>query len=462
MSESTRVNSGARRRLLGLGVSEWLLAVTILVMVGLPVHEYRAQQASRYLLTAAIVEERSIKLDRYVDVLGIDRAVRDGHTYSDKAPGQPLLAIPFFAIGRAVGVEDPRILRVEGNLGLWWVTLWSAAIPGAMLAVLMFRRARLEDPRRALGVTLAVFAGTLLLPFSALLFGHVLAALLLYVSYLLLGGDSRWPRLMAAGLAAGSAVAVEYTAVLGVIVLAVYAAARHGKSVVAWVAGGVPVALALGAYNAVAFGSPFTLSYQFSSFEGVTEQSRPLLAMFDTLASGNVVRLFVDGRGLLIATPLVVVGIVAAIHGIRREDRGEATLALAMMALFLLLPVFWGNPWGGDSPGARYITPGLPFLVLPVVWAWKWWPRLTLAATLVSVATMVSATFTNPLIDRFSFGGLGTWARFAVRGETVDTLMTLALGKWAGWLAHLGLLFVLGWMLFWSASLEGNQQRSAG
>lgn len=435
------------------------MAVTILVVVGLPVHEYRAQQASRYLLTAAVVEEGSIVLDDYVDVLGIDRAVREGHVYSDKGPGQPFFAVPFYAIGRAVGVEDPAILRVQGNLGLWWVTLWSAAIPGAVLAVLMFRRVREKDSRLALQATLAVFAGTLLLPFSALLFGHVLAALLLYSSYLLLVGDGGWTRLMTAGLMAGLAVAVEYTAVLGVLVLVVYAAARHGTKVVGLIAGGVPAALALGVYNAIAFGSPFTLSYQFSAFGGVTERGRPVLAMFDTVAIDNVVKLFIDGRGLLIATPIVVVGIGAAIYGLRREDRGEAMLALGMMALFLLLPVFWGNPWGGDSPGARYIAPGLPFLVLPVLWAWKRWPRLTLAAALLSVVTMAAATFTNPFLDRFSFGGLGTWARFAFRGETVDTLTTMAIGQAAGWVAHLVLLFLIVAMLLRSVSGKQDTQR---
>lgn len=465
MRSAKRTSVVAEPRRLGLDRREWLLVATIILIVGLPIHAYRAQQASRYTLTAAIVERGTVVLDEYVDVLGIDRAERAGHTYSDKAPGQPILAVPFYAAGRLVGVEDATNLRVERNLGVWWVTLWSAAIPGAVVALMMFRRARREDEGRALVATLSVFFGTLLFPFSTVLFGHVLAAMFLYLSYMLLLLPPRSVVLLGAGLAAGLAVAVEYTALIGVVILGVFCVTRHGKRAIAWVGGGIPVAVALGVYNLVAFGDPLTLSYQFTAFDQVTETSRPLFAMFSSASMENLVRLFFDGRGLLFAMPIVLVGIGAAVwSGLRRDEKGEAWLALTMILAFLVLPVVWGNPWGGDSPGPRYMVPALPFLLLPVVWAWRRWPRLTTFAASLGAITMLAATVTNPFLDRFTSAGLGAWLSFLRSGDTVDTLATMSFGTPLGWTIHLVLVVGLVVALFAkpSARAPRARQRDAG
>jgi hypothetical protein len=439
-----RTSTVVEPRRLGLVRREWLLVATVILIVGLPMHPYRAQQASRYTLTAAIVDRGTVVLDEYVDVLGIDRAVRDGHTYSDKAPGQPFLATPFYAAGRLVGVEDATNLRVDRNLGLWWVTLWSAAIPGAVVVLMMYRRALREDEDRALVASMSVFFGTLLFPFSTVLFGHVLAAMLLYLSYMLLIHRPRTLVMVGAGLAAGLAVAVEYTAIIGVVILGVFCVARHGKRALAWVSGGLPVAVALGVYNLVAFGDPLVLSYQFSAFEQVTETSRPLFDMFSAASVENLVRLVFDGRGLLFAMPIVLVGVGAAVWGgLRGKEKGEAWLALAMILAFLVLPVVWGNPWGGDSPGPRYIVPALPFLLLPVVWAWRRWPRVTTLAAVLGAITMLAATVTDPFLDRFTSAGLGAWLSFLRSGETVDTLATMVFGTPLGWTIHVVLILAL-------------------
>lgn len=437
---------GGEPRLLGLTRTEWLLGLSVLLAIGLLVHPYRAQQASRYTLSAAIVEHGTVVLDEYVDVLGRDRAVRDGHTYSDKAPGQSLLLVPFYAVGRAAGVEDATSLRVEGNLGLWWLTFWGSAMPGAALAVMMYRRASSRRCRGSMLATWATFAGTLLLPFSALLFGHVLAAALLYGSFVALSDRSSGWRLSLSGFLAGLAVSVEYTAVLGVVVLGVYVLWRMRAGVLEWVLGGLPIALGLAVYNAIAFGGPFTLSYQYTAFDAVASSSRPVLSMFGSASLDNLVRLFFEGRGLLVATPIVIVGVVGAISRVRRGDRGDSLISLVMFSVYLFLPVFWDNPWGGASPGPRYMSLALPFLVVPVAWAWERWPRITVLAAGVSVLTMSLATITEPILRRDTADGLNTWIQRLLNGETVPTVLTLAWGE-IGWLPHAVLfLTALVWL----------------
>jgi hypothetical protein len=114
------------------------------------VKELTAQPASRLALTAALVEHQTIRIDAYEDIIGVDRLERDGHLYSDKAPGQPFLAAPFYAAARAVGADPASDLRADGNLTLWWVTLWSSTVPGALVVVIVGRLCRARHPADAL------------------------------------------------------------------------------------------------------------------------------------------------------------------------------------------------------------------------------------------------------------------------------------------------------------------------
>lgn len=421
-----------------------MLALLTVSVVGVVVAPYGAQQASRYALTAALVERHTVVLDEYERTLGIDRAVRDGHIYSDKAPGQPFLAAPFFFVGKTLGVEDGTVLRPERNLGLWWMTFVSSALPAAALVVMMYRRARIVagNETMALAVVAAGFLGTLLLPFSTLLFGHVLAAALLYGAYLLVVGSGSWKRLAMAGLLTGVAVTVEYTAVLGLLVLMAFTSIQHRRRIVAFIVGGLPAAVALALYNNVAFGDPWTLSYQFSAFGEVAETARGVTSMFTRMGLSNTVGLFVDGRGLLVATPVVIIALAGAIWRSRRGFQPDAVMALAMFGAFILLPLLWANPWGGASPGPRYMAPAMAFMVVPLIWAFRRWRILTLTTIALSVLTMSAATFTDPLIlPRDSHEGLGFWLGEVIRGHVVDTLPTMAFGP-VGWLIH-GLVILL-------------------
>src|ERR671933_1832665 len=65
-------------------------------------------QNSRLDLSRALVERGTLQIDAYADNTG-DKAVFDGHAYSDKAPGQALAAVPPVALGvgllRALGLD---------------------------------------------------------------------------------------------------------------------------------------------------------------------------------------------------------------------------------------------------------------------------------------------------------------------------------------------------------------------
>ena len=391
---------------------EILVALVVIALAGPLVHEYKAQQASRYVLTAAIWDDHTFQLDDYAaldpPVLGVDRALKDGHTYSDKAPLQPILAVPLYAAYRAVGGEPASVQRLDENLGLWWITVWMATVPAAVLAALMYRVGRRYAPRGSLPATLSLFSGSILLPFAAVLFSHSLVSLLVFAAFVLVMGELSKGRALATGALLGAAVAVEYTAAVSVIVLGVFAAWRHRSSVAWVVAAGVPFAAGLAWYHTVVFGSPLSYPYRYSAFLEDAPSEPGLLAVFSRFDVQHLIEVFFDGRGFLLATPIIVVGLVGLVHQVRRRGpaRQEAVVALALFVSFLLIPLFWANPWGGDSPGARYMTPALPLLVVGVAAIWQRAGILGRAATVVGTLTMGLATLTDPLLDDESPVGL--------------------------------------------------------
>ena len=434
-----------------------LLFLFIVAIVGPFAHIYRAQQASRYAFTASVWENQTVVLDEMEDVVAIDIAVRDGHVYSDKAPLQPLLGVPFYGVYRIVGGEPATVLRVNENLGVWWQTFWFASVPLAALAVVLLAIAQRVDPKTAMPAVLAVVAGTILLPFGALLFGHVLGALFIALAVLLLLREPVTTRhLLGAGAMVGAAVTTEYPAFLAGAVVGVFALWRVRSRVIWFVVGGVPFAALLGIYHTIAFGSPLSHPYRYSAFSGVVTKERSFLEPFGSIRLDNLADIFFAGRGFLIATPVVILGMAGLIWMMRRRRGVERALAITSLGMFLAMlavPLFWGNPWGGSSPGARYLTPALPLLAVGVTAAWSFRPIIARAVVTISVVTMTLATITDPLITGEGSGGFGRWFRLARDGEFADTVFTIGLGGW-GWLVHLALVSGVGLLLYRSWQAE--------
>ena len=428
-AQSTESSRSEVRRV-GLALAMLVLVITAPVM-----HPRGGeQQASRYALTAAIWDHQTVVLDRYAHVLGRDHAVRDGVIYSDKAPGQPVLAVPFYGIYRWAGGQPAEVQNLGPDWGLWWVTLWTAAVPGAVLAYLMYRWAREYARERAVLATLAVSLGTLLVVYSTLLFGHVLAALFVFGSFLIVRDSNATPlRLVVAGLLAGLAVATEYPVALIVLVLVGVSFYRHRTRSGAFIAGGLVVAFGLALYNVAVSGDPFVLSYQWTGFSGALAEER---ALVDTLAGPKFERLthvMLSQRGLLVATPVVIPAILGFAL-LWRKNRTDTIIAATSILMFIALQVSWWTSFAGGA-GPRYITPSLPFLAAPLALAWDRWARGTAALTAMSVLTMMLAAFTNPQIPSDVDAGLAHWSLLAAHGFWAPNAWSQALGS-PGWLAY--------------------------
>ena len=415
-----------------------------MIAAGSPVQRIGCNQTSHYALVRALADGTA-RIDPW-QAETCDKSYFDGHFYSNKAPGLAFVALPPYLVLDALGAvpESPRT-------AIWALGLCSTLLAGAGLLLLMRRSAERVAPGTGTAAAIVLALGTLLLPFSTMLFAHILTGLLLFAAFLLAwqSRDSRSDRRLAlAGLLAGLAVVVEYpygliSAVIGVYVLTGPSRVRSG---LLYAGGAVAGVIPLAAFNAAAFGSVTHLSYQ----NGVLAagQSGHDVVLESQVRNGTVfgvgpptleglADLLASGRGLLVATPVVAVALAALPLLWRRGHRAESALVGAVLLVALLwnsgLDFGLGNLLGGDVPGPRYLVPVLPFLALPLACALRTLPRTTGLLAAISVITMVAATLTEPLLGTDE---TRVWFERAHDGELTRTVLSLA-GLGSGWAAAL-------------------------
>src|SRR3954470_19302057 len=253
-------------------VDVWIVLLVIAAAAPL-VKINSAQPASRVAFTGAVVDDRSVDITGYP--VSADKIVlSNGRLRSDKAPGQPLLSVPFYAAGRLFGMEPARHFRVDENLGLWWMTLWFSALPLALLVVMMRRVALSLGAAAPTAAAFAIGGGTTLGFFGSQLFGHVLAAAFAFGAWYVIRRapcDRPVPWLLG-GLLAGLAVITEYQVVLIAAVLTGFVCVRARRQLPMFVLGALPAGVVGAVYNAIAFGKPWKISYG----EKVASQHRAL------------------------------------------------------------------------------------------------------------------------------------------------------------------------------------------
>jgi hypothetical protein len=360
-----------------------VLLALVAVAALTPIHAVNPQDVSRLCLANAL-RGFAVSNDRCLDnSYAVDRASHGGHFYSDKAPGMSVLELPVVA---AVDFPETPDLWIADGWELWSVRVLSAGIAFLVGAFLVGRISEGLAPGYG-GASLVTFAlGTLVAPFAGANLGHVAAGTLGLGALAL-----AWRRHpAAAGLVAGLAISVEYQSAFLVVVLAVYAALRGLRALGTFALGLLPGVVLLGLYNWAAFDAPWRLSYRYVAPEFQAEQSGGFFGIHAPYAHA-VREVFVGERGLLVISP-VVVAAAAGLVLLGRRYRAEALACGLVVLAFVLLSCGYFDPYGGASPGPRFLVPALPFLALGLGPAFARWFLPTAALALVSVVTMTAAT----------------------------------------------------------------------
>ncbi|MBA3545570.1 MAG: hypothetical protein H0T76_03720, partial [Nannocystis sp.] len=350
-------------------------------------------QNSRLALTRALVEHGSPIIDDYHVSTG-DKSQRDGHFYSDKAPGASLLALPayalFYAGTRLAGGDLPEVrvvpldpsaelagqipdaeARAPGDrlaynqahrTALYLCRLLSTtllAVAGVALLYLLARRqwsaSRGPASSRAPALALALLYGlaTPAFVYSTALYGHQPCAdlLLIGLALTILGEHSTRRRGLAllTGLCLGLAVVCEYPAAVPVALIFGFIAWLRGPRFAAWTAlGGLPCALVLAAYHLAAFGHPLKTGYDFVYLAEFAEGMRINYGIHAPKAAVTLELLFGRFRGLFYLAPVLILAawglVVDALRAAPKDmpqsawpQRQVAWLSLAIVGFYLAL-----------------------------------------------------------------------------------------------------------------------------
>ena len=381
---------------------ELLLLALVGVVALLPVYRLGDQDLSRLCLAQALVHGH-LSSDECL-APSFDRATYGGRLYSDKAPGLAFAAVP-----AAEAVRLPPVERIEGSdARLWAVRVLTSGLAFLLAAFLVGRTAEGLAPGRG-GAALVAFAlGTIVAPLAATSFAHVTAAALGFAAFLL-----AWRRRpLAAGLVAGAALLAEYQTAAIAVAVGLYAVLRGLRAGALYVVGLVPGIAALLVYDALAFGSPWHLSYRYVA---IAQQQNGLFGI-GVPHLHSTWEVFAGSSGLLLVSPVLL----AAGYGLAvlaRARPAEALVAACVTVFFLALACSYFVPYGGTKLGPRFVVPALPFLALGLGPAFSRHPRITAALTVLSVLPVLGLTLVwgpNPPLHQTIWGEL---ARVPVDGS---------------------------------------------
>ncbi len=396
---------------------------------------------SRADLVYAIGDRGVLHIDDYHENTG-DKALFEGHYYTDKSIGPSLLALPFYMVfkgiaalppvdnfiqsGRGIGGfsdtlnpegEGIRPEAVYQGLALTFMTFFAMAVPSAVLGATVFLFAARFTPRDSYAMLLALAFGlaTMAFPYSNVLYQHQIAAFGAFVGFFLLWrviyeqASLNW--LWVVGLLFGLATITEYPVVpfLGIIFL--WAAWKMPNRLALYrvVLAAIPLGLIFAAYNYAIFRTPLPVGYEYSTNWQDEHQTG-----FMSLTMPSLERLygltFSPVRGIFLMSPFLLLVFPGFVWWWReRKDQRSAAVVSALVVIGFLLynaaSVMW---WGGFTVGPRYLVPMLPFLALPVIFVFNHWlPKLwgkvviglLVAASLFSVWVLTIGGQAWPPVD---------------------------------------------------------------
>lgn len=314
------------------------------------------QSQVRFATTLSIVEDSDLSLPNGMGVKG-----RNGKDYSWYGIGQPVLAIPFYVIGKSVGGQEGAKLMVS-LLNLLAVSL-------SCVIVFLFIVNLGYSSKAALTVSIFYAFGTFAWPQSKHPFDHPVEMLFVLLSVFYIHGYIKTGLLrylLLSSFALGFAFLTRMPAVLALfpVVLYLFFGLKKGR---------YAFKQCVCFFTALAPFVAIQLWYNYARFGSIFETGITLMAEragIDFFAGTQ----FIDGiRGFLISpgkgfffySPITILFLVS-IRNFYKRNKGVALCFLGISLsylIFLSRNIYWHGDW---SWGPRYLFVITPLLMIPI------------------------------------------------------------------------------------------------
>lgn len=340
----------------------FLLAIYLFTSGGNNI-ESSDQQIARFETTRSIIENGDLSISDGTGIKG-----NNGKDYSWYGIGQPILAIPFYIIGKSLGKDA----GAQGMVSL--LNLFVVAASGVVLFFLINNLG--YSKKTALAVTVFYALGTLAWPQSKHPFDHpvetLFVLLAIFYAQIYVNG-SKTTYLILSAVSLGFAFITRVPAILSLAPIFLFLSYRHleggytAKSVIAAIKDCSIYSLAL---------VPFVLIqlwYNYARFGSVFETGIPLMAQragidfftgtpFLTGLSGFLIS---PGKGFFYYSPISIL-FFFSIRGFYNRHKGLTLCILGIIAsylAFLSRNIYWHGDW---SWGPRYLFVLIPLMMLPI------------------------------------------------------------------------------------------------
>jgi hypothetical protein len=361
---------------------------------------------SRMLTVFALVEEHHLAGDHFQQ-LTQDKALVDGHFYSDKAPLSSYIVVPFYWLYRAVWPRpySPACVDALNHLAV----VVAAALPFALFAALLWWRAARERRGDAVWIALATAFSSYVVIYGSSYFGHVLAGTFFLLSYALTVDCDK--DFYLAGFFSGCAVATEYPlfiavlSLMGWLVLQRWRDPQHAGNrarslaqlLAPFVVGALPPALLFFAHNKAVTGHYLELPY--SHVVDAWKEMQTAYGIRLPSAYAFVSLLFAPYRGLLFYTPLLL--LMAPL--LWQQKRRFSLWLLLGYLLFNSTYYMWTGGW---CTGPRHLTAATMLCLYEGVGAYARQPRhrrlffaLAAAGAIINLASAATTPLPPQRVD---------------------------------------------------------------